>query len=154
MKRHELSLICALAKLTRKRGKCCCRKPRRVWPVFRLALGPFVVNFRGNFTMLLPDDKIVSASVTYTDAKGHPAKVDGVPVWASDNTDVATVAASEDGMSATISPGSSLGTAQISVTADADLGEGTREVIGIGTVEVVAGEAVAAVLSFGEPTAP
>lgn len=100
--------------------------------------------------MQLPDDKTVSATVSFIDAKGKPAKVDGAPVWASDNEAVASVVAADDGMSAVIAP-NDLGTAQISVTADADLGAGVTTLTGLGTVEVVAGTAVTASINFGEP---
>lgn len=101
--------------------------------------------------MQLPDDKTVSATVSYVDAKGNPAQVQGAPAWASDNEAVATVAASADGFSATITPVGPLGTAQISVTADADLGDGVVPVTALGTVEVIAGQAVSGNVNFGEP---
>ncbi len=104
--------------------------------------------------MQLPDDKVVSASVSYKDVKGHAAAVQGAPVWASDNPAVADVVASDDGFSATITPGADLGTAQISVTADADLGDGVVNVVALGTIEVIAGTAVAGDVSFGEPANP
>lgn len=117
---------------------------------FRLSVGGIVISFIGDFKMLLPDDKTTAAAVTFLDAKGKPAKVDGAPVWASDNEAVATVVASDDGMTAIVTP-VDLGTAQISVTADADLGSGTTTLTGIGTVEVVAGTAVTANINFSEP---
>lgn len=101
--------------------------------------------------MQLPDDKTVSATVAYVDAKGNAAQVQGAPVWASDNEAVATVAASDDGMSAVVTPVGPLGSAQISVTADADLGDGVENVVALGTVEVIAGKAVAGNVNFGEP---
>lgn len=101
--------------------------------------------------MLLPDDKTVSATVSYVDAKGNPAQVQGAPVWASDNEAVVTVAASDDGFSAVVTPAGPLGTAQISVTADADLGDGVESLVTLGSVEVIAGKAVAGAINFGEP---
>jgi hypothetical protein len=119
---------------------------------FRLAIGSIAVQFMGDFQMQLPDDKTVSATVSFVDAKGNPAKVDGVPVWAVDNTDVVVVTAADDGMSATFTPATTLGTAQVSVSADADLGAGVTQIVGLGTIEVIAGQAVAAQINFGEPT--
>ena len=119
-----------------------------------LRLGTFSVTFVGDYSMQLPDDKVVTASVSYKDAKGFAAQVQGAPVWASDNADVASVVASDDGFSATITPGNSLGMAQISVTADADLGDGVENVVALGSIEVIAGKAVAGDVSFGEPTNP
>ncbi len=100
--------------------------------------------------MQLPNDKNVTASVSFADADGNPAKVDGAPVWASDNEAVATVAASSDGMSAVVTS-VGLGTAQISVVADADLGSGVVELKGLGSIEVISGTAVTATINFGEP---
>lgn len=114
-------------------------------------VGAVAFTFTGDFTMQLPDDQTVSADVSYVDAKGNAATVEGAPVWASDNEAVATVTASADGFSATVTPVGPLGTAQISVTADADLGAGVVEVVALGTVEVVAGQAVAGVINFGTP---
>jgi hypothetical protein len=127
---------------------CCGREPE---VRFTVRLGTFSLTFTGDFTMQLPDNKSVTATVSYTDVRGNPAVVQGAPVWASDNAAVATVTAAADGMSAVIAAVGPLGSAQISVTADADLGEGVTEVIGLGTVEVIASEAVAAVINFGEP---
>jgi len=101
--------------------------------------------------MQLPDDKTVVATVSFVDAKGKPAKVDGAPVWASDNEAVATVVADATGLTAVVTP-VDIGTAQISVTADADLGAGVVELIGLGTVEVIGGQAATAVINFGEPS--
>ena len=105
--------------------------------------------------MLLPDDKTVSASVAFTDAKGKPAKVDGIPIWASDNEDAATVAAADDGMSAVVTPGTLVGpepwTANITVTADADLGAGVVAIIGTGSVTVTGGAASVVEITFGQP---
>lgn len=60
----------------------------------------------------------------------RPARVDGVPVWASSDETVITVVAAADGMSAvidTVAPG----TARVTVTADADLGAGVETLTGV-----------------------
>lgn len=130
---------------------CPCEHRKRLTAHIGLQFEAFHVTFVGDFQMQLPDDKTVTASVVYKDAKGHPASVDGAPVWASDTPNVADVSAAADGFSATVTPGADLGTCQISVTADADLGSGTESVVALGTVEVVSGKAVAGEISFGEP---
>jgi len=99
----------------------------------------------------LPDDKQVGVIIAYVDAKGNPAKVEGVPVWSSSDPSIVAVVAAEDGMSATVTPVGPLGSAQIKVEADADLGEGVAPLITLGDVEVVAGTAVSGVLTFGSP---
>jgi len=95
----------------------------------------------------LPDDKTAAAAVAYVDAKGQPAKVDGAPVWTSSDENVLTVAADADGMSATVTP-VGLGTAQVKIEADADLGSGVESLITLADVEVVGGKAVAGNVSL------
>lgn len=132
---------------------CACDHKHRPKPRARVGvrLGGFVVNFQGDFMFTLPDDKSVGVTISYVDAKGNPAKVEGVPVWSSSDPAVLAVVAAEDGMSATVTPVGPLGTAQIKVEADADLGEGVAPLITLGDVEVVAGTAVSGVLTFGSP---
>jgi hypothetical protein len=88
----------------------------------------------------------VDAPKTYSikpvDAKGNAAKVDGVPQWASSDESLATVAPAEDGMSAVVTPVGPLGTFELQVKADADMGEGVKEVFGTASVDLVAGDAV------------
>lgn len=61
----------------------------------------------------------------------RPARVDGVPVWASSDETVLKVTPADDGMSAlieTVAPG---GPARVTVTGDADLGEGVLTLTGV-----------------------
>ena len=103
--------------------------------------------------MQLPDDKSVSATVAFTDAKGNAAQVQGAPSWTVDPPDsVVTMAVAADGLSATFTPVGPLGSAQVSVSADADLGDGVTTITGLGTIEVIAGTAVTASINFGAPT--
>lgn len=101
--------------------------------------------------IVLTDEQRVSATVQFLTAAGNPARVDGVPVWASSNTAVADVAASADGLSAVITTPGGIGTAQVNVTADADLGTGTREVSAVLDVVVQPAEAVTASIAPGTP---
>lgn len=97
----------------------------------------------------LPIGNKVTATIVVTDAKDNPTRVDGVPVWSTDRPDVLTIEAAADGLSAVVTPTGALGSAQVQVDADADLGEGVRPLTLLGTVEVVAGEAVAGTIDFG-----
>lgn len=98
----------------------------------------------------LPDDKVANAAIAYVDAKGKPAKVDGMPVWSSSDENILTVAADPDGMSAVVTP-VDIGTAQIKVEADADLGAGVQSLVTLGDIEVIAGTAVAGNLTVTVP---
>jgi hypothetical protein len=101
---------------------------------------------------ILADTKKVSASVSFVDAKGNAASVQGEPAWSSSDETIATVTADAGGMSATIVAVGPLGMAQISVSADADLGDGVQTVTGLADIEVQASQAVAASLTLGEPS--
>jgi len=85
------------------------------------------------------------------DAKGNPAPVDGAPAWGSSDPTVATVTPAADGLSAMVAAVGPLGKTQISVNADADLGEGFESIAGTLEIEVVAGKAVSLSIKTGTP---
>lgn len=92
---------------------------------------------------------VKQASVSWVDAAGNVARVDSADqavVWESSNTAVLTVVENPGGVTVTmIAPG----TAQVICRADADLDAGeVRELLAIGDIEVVAGEAVAGVVTL------
>ena len=101
----------------------------------------------------LPNDKMIAVKVAYVDSKGNPAQVDGNVSWESSDEGIVTIEVdSGDQMQAKVFPVGPAGQAQISVTADADLGEGVREIVTTSDIDVVAGEAVAGTISpVGEP---
>ena len=84
----------------------------------------------------------VGVQVSYVDAKGHPATVDGDVEWSSSDEMIATVTAdAADSTKATVvGVGTVLGIAQVIATADADLGQGVRQIMTTSDVEVVAGK--------------
>ena len=100
----------------------------------------------------ITDKQKFPVSVAFVSAAGNPAKVDGAPVWSSSDETILKVTAAEDGMSASVEAVGPVGTAQVVVKADADLGEGVKEISGVLDVEVLASEAVAASLSAGPAT--
>lgn len=101
--------------------------------------------------LILKDTQKFSAAVKYVDGKGNPAKVEGTPQWSVSDVNLLGVTPSDDGMSAEVVATGPLGSCQVSVTADADLGEGTKPIIGTLDVDIVAGEAVSAVIEAGAP---
>lgn len=147
---HDSSYYCALRDIL-KGILCECVKPFLPLATVRLLFGSFAVSFTGDFSMQLPDDKSVTALLSYTDAKGNPALVDGAPVWTTDRSDIISITPAADGMLAVIAPVGPLGSAQVSVDADADLGAGVTSLVTLGTVEVIAGTAVAGSINFGAP---
>lgn len=86
-------------------------------------------------------------SIQPVDAQGNPALVDGVPSW--DQSGHFDLMPAEDGMSAIVRPHGALGSGQVTVTVDADLGEGVRTISGLLDLEVVAGEAASVSIAMG-----
>jgi len=102
--------------------------------------------------LVLPNDHKVTASIQPVDAKGNPATIDGLASWSSSSADIVTVTnVSADSLSADVVPGTALGSAQINVTADADLGSGVQTINGVLDVQVVAGQAVGFVITTAPP---
>lgn len=102
--------------------------------------------------LILTDSQQVDLSVAFLDKANNPAPVDGTPTWSSSDETVVTLTVAADGLSATAVTTGTLGTAQVSVTADADLGEGTTAISGVLDITVQAGAAVVANINAGTPT--
>jgi len=136
--------------------------PRReIVPLLTARYQGFTVTARGHhMAYTLPDDHMVDVQVVWADAHGHPAQVQGDTTWASSDESIVTVAAdSGDSTMCAISPSASanLGTAQVTATADADLGDGVTAVVATFDVTTVAGTAVAGTISptgDAQPIAP
>lgn len=92
------------------------------------------------------------ATVEFKDNFGNAAEVDDAPVWASSDPAVLEVTASADGMSVVVkSLGPAAPAAQVTVSADADLGDGTETIVGTLDVVVVGGEATVVTIVPGIP---
>ena len=90
-------------------------------------------------------------SVSYVDANGNNALVDGNPIWAVSDASVLEVIEGASPFEVTVRATGVTGTAQVSVTADADLGDGVREIIETLDVTVGPGEAVGANITTAAP---
>lgn len=101
--------------------------------------------------IILTDEQQVALAVEFKTGKGNAARVDGTPVWRSSDETIVTLTPAEDGMTATAVTVGPLGTVQVSVEADADLGDGTRLITGVLDIEVRAAEAVQAIVVAGAP---
>ena len=101
----------------------------------------------------LPVDHSVLMQVSYTDARGNPATIDGDVTWESSDTSIISVTVDQaDSTICRATPVGTVGQAQVTATCDADLGEGTRELVTLCDIEVVGGEAVAgSIQPVGEP---
>ena len=100
-------------------------------------------------TLVLQDDKQCVVSINPRSKAGNPAKVDGKPTWACDTEDILVVAA-DDGLSAVVQSTGKVAAGVVTVTADADLGEGVRAISGAFNVSVDAGQAVDFGFAFGD----
>jgi hypothetical protein len=104
-------------------------------------------------TFALTDTQEVRAAINPLDAAKNPAQIDGVPSWESSDPGVLTVTPVDDtGRVVTISTVGALGLATVSVTADADLGEGTRAITETMDFVIGSGEASSLNPSIGTPT--
>lgn len=97
----------------------------------------------------LTDSQKVLLNVAAVSAAGNPAALENVKVTSSDET-IVTVADMGEGKFELASTGK-VGTSQITVDADARIGDGEVLLTGSETIEVIAGEAAQISLSFGEP---
>ena len=107
-----------------------------------------------NQVQVSTDDFFPSVVLSAADASGNARQLFGVPVWASSDETILTVAAAADGMSAvvqTVAPG----TARISVTAEADPTPGVNTLTGVSNDVVVSlgrsSEASVLTLNLGTP---
>lgn len=91
----------------------------------------------------------------FKNAKGGDATVDGIPAWASADETSVVVTASEDGKTVeikTVGPVSPAGIpTRVTMTADADLGEGVSPIFGTVDVTVKPGQAVEVELEADAP---
>jgi hypothetical protein len=130
-------------------------EPSKAGALITLHYGAFTLTARGDqMAYTLPDGFQIGVKVSYVDAQGNPARVDGDVTWESSNIDIATVTATgPDAATVAATVGGTIGQLQITAKADADLGQGVRELITTMDVEVVAGEAVAGTIApVGEAT--
>jgi len=100
----------------------------------------------------LPVDHKVSMQVSYVDAHGNPAAVDGPVAWAASDASLATVTAdAADSTICTVVPAGPVGQVQGSASADGDLGTGVKQLVTTADISLVAGEAVSGTI---QPTGP
>lgn len=132
-----------------------CFRKRKKAICFRWRIGPVETSpsNKGEVKMsiVLKDTQRVSISVSPLDAKENPAKIDGAPSWTVVGPAIVTLAPSDDGLTCVATTTGALGTTQIAVSADADVGEGVQIISGLLDVEVVGGIAVNLSVTAGVP---
>jgi hypothetical protein len=90
-------------------------------------------------------------SVAAVDAKGNPAQVEGVTFTSSDPAILTVEVDPGDETIAVVKAMGPTGNGQVTVTADADLGEGIKHLTGILDVTIMAAEAVSLSVAAGVP---
>ena len=106
---------------------------------------------RRNRNMLqLTNTQQATLSISAVDRKGKKAPIDSI-VFTSSDENVATVTADPSDPSKALLKAVDSGTAQVNVTADADLGDGVNTLTGTLDIVVVAGQAVSLAIATGTP---
>lgn len=122
-----------------------------VYFVLEIAIGRNIVKGSLPMALTIKDSQKFSVLATRAvSAKGNIATLDGPLVWeVSDPLKLAQSSSPEGVISfSAVGP---LGTAQVRVTGDADMGEGIRAIAGVLDVEIIAGDAVSIVIEPGVP---
>lgn len=114
----------------------------------------FTLTSQGDHVMYtLPVDHSVLMQVSYVDARGNAATVDGEIAWQSSDEAIIKIAIdAQDSTLCRATPAGAIGQAQVTATVDADLGDGVRELVTLCDIEVIGGEAVAgSIQPLGDP---
>lgn len=98
----------------------------------------------------ITNEQKVQVTLMPTTEAGNPATLDGVPTWAVTEGD-ATLEVAEDGLSAHLISGEADVNSVITVTADADLGEGVVEITDTIDLAVVSASASRLGIATDEP---
>lgn len=101
--------------------------------------------------MKLKVTQTLPLSIKPVDAKGNPATVDGAPQWSVSDPTLATITPAADGLSAVLVPLGPLGSLAVQVSADGDLGEGVKTIVGTAAVDLIGGDAVSVEIVAGTP---
>jgi hypothetical protein len=137
---------------------CEIEPPAEILAVLTLTYEGFTITAKGNVMYTLPVDHLVKMQVSYVDAAGNPATVDGPVHWESSDESIATIAVdAQDSTIVMVRPAGDLGQVQVRAIADADPGTGVRSLMTVADITVVAGEAVAGTIQpvgEAEPIAP
>lgn len=102
-------------------------------------------------TLTLTASQRCELNVAFVDKKGNAAPVQSID-WLVDNSELLQLLPSDVATNCPIVPKGPLGTANVTVKADADLGDGVTEIIGTLEVKIVAGQAVTVEIVPGTPT--
>jgi hypothetical protein len=89
-------------------------------------------------------------NVKFKDLGGNIAPVEGKPAWSVTDETLGKVEPADDGLSALFTPAGPVGTLQVQVSADADLGEGVKSILGELEIQLLPGDAAVVELTAGD----
>ena len=104
-------------------------------------------------SLVLTDIQKVELSISPTNAAGNPAPIDGAVSWSVSDPSIGGLTVSEDGLSAEFATTGKLGSCQVNVSADADVGEGVTSITGVLEVTITASQATSLGIAAGLPVA-
>jgi len=127
----------------------------KIIPIVTVRYDSFTITARGNqMAYSLPADHFVKVQVSYVDADGNPAAVDAI-AWSSSPPEIiSALVDSTDPSICSVTPVGPAGNAQVTATADADLGTGVTALVTIMDITVVAGQAVSGTITPVGPPEP
>lgn len=99
---------------------------------------------------LQPQQEAEARLVNITDARGRPARFDGVPTWESSAPGTVDLRPAADGLSCLIGSLDAEGAATVTVTGDARQGEEIVPITGVLSVVVAAGDVAVFEIAAGE----
>lgn len=102
--------------------------------------------------MFLKVNQKLPLTIEIKDKFGNAAQVDGAPAWSLTDPALGALVVDASGMSAEFTPAGTVGTLQVQVSADADLGEGVKTILGSLDLELLSGEAVTVAIAAGTPS--
>lgn len=93
----------------------------------------------------------LTLSIQPVDKNGNPAELGSVPAWAINDSTLASLTPTGDGLNCELAGIGPSGTTKVVVSADADLGEGVKPIFGEYELTVTPGDAVGFKITASEP---
>ncbi len=99
--------------------------------------------YKGNhMSLIIRNDQEISFNLLFEDNYGNVVtQLGSVPQWTISDAELATIEASDDGMSAVFKSTGKVGSVQVNVSVDADPEEGVEQLLGQAEVTVLSGKA-------------
>lgn len=96
----------------------------------------------------IPSGKSVTATLQLFDVNENPTQFDDVPTWTSSDPAIVAIEGG-DPYTRRFRAVGPLGTVQVSISGDADLGDGVRQLVVLDDITIVPGDAVRGSVGYG-----